>query len=180
MASHRSLCSPGYYTSSDRRTYKHHQNILEGCRSTPLFFNSSCWFVGNPSIPVMLLFRALLTAALAGLLSVVDARSGNRKLYVPKHVLARESGPRQLEEIRPNGVNMDRSFGPLPTERAPNSPMWNNSLALCTSIKWEMPEDILEWVQYYKCAPSTSRPQSPRCASTCALLRTTAVSSSQE
>lgn len=54
------------------------------------------------------------------------------------------------EEILDNGVNMDRAFGPLEIERAPSSPGWSNSLALCTSIKWEMPEDVLEWVQYYK------------------------------
>ena len=51
-----------------------------------------------------------------------------------------------------NGVNPDRSFGPLPIERAPNGSAWSNSLALCTMIKWEQPADVLEWVQYYKYA----------------------------
>lgn len=30
-------------------------------------------------------------------------------------------------------------------------------IALCTSIKWEQPEDMQEWVQYYQYVPAHSR-----------------------
>lgn len=112
------------------------------------------------SILEMSLDRACLAAVLLCGLSAVS-------LLLPKSLYAPQREPAApvlrkgwhgrstlaTEEVLDNGVNMDRAFGPLDVSRAPDGPVWSNSLALCTSIKWERPEDVLEWVQYYKYGP---------------------------
>jgi hypothetical protein len=44
-------------------------------------------------------------------------------------------------------------------DRAPWQPMWNNTLALCATMRQENATDVVEWLSYYKCVPSTCRCQ---------------------
>lgn len=37
-------------------------------------------------------------------------------------------------------------------EHAPTSPAWTNSVAICASMKDEHLEDVVEWLEYHRCA----------------------------
>jgi hypothetical protein len=43
----------------------------------------------------------------------------------------------------------------LPQAHAPWMPMWTNSVAICSTMKDENITDIIEWLHYYRCAPTT-------------------------
>lgn len=128
----------------------------------------------------MLLLRAFQAAALLCLLSVTALVAPEILLrYGPKWAPASEPVMETLEghelglpeQVLDNGVNLHRAFRPLDISRAPDGPAWSNSLALCTMIKWERPEDVLEWVQYYKCAlgPTWLYSHHPCCERACTL-----------
>ena len=41
---------------------------------------------------------------------------------------------------------------PLPWSHGPDAPSWDNSVALCATMKDENITDIREWLTYYQCA----------------------------
>jgi hypothetical protein len=41
---------------------------------------------------------------------------------------------------------------PLPPAHSPEGTLWSDSLAICAMMKDEQFEDIVEWLQYYRCA----------------------------
>jgi hypothetical protein len=41
---------------------------------------------------------------------------------------------------------------PLPKSHGPDSPKWNNSVAICAIMKDENLTDVREWLTYYRCA----------------------------
>lgn len=41
----------------------------------------------------------------------------------------------------------------LPAAHSPNATNWNNTVALCTVMYNEEYSDVVEWLQYYRCAP---------------------------
>lgn len=62
-----------------------------------------------------------------------------RRLFVPP------------EQNKPTTVFQPTlAFPRLPDSRAPTQPGWNNSVAICTSVKNEKPQDLAEWVMYHK------------------------------
>ena len=40
----------------------------------------------------------------------------------------------------------------LPEDRSPDSPTWNNSVAICAIMKEENAKDVREWLLYHRCA----------------------------
>ena len=40
----------------------------------------------------------------------------------------------------------------------PDSPEWPNTLALCTMMRNEHPDDVMEWIMYHKCASIVLQP----------------------
>lgn len=58
--------------------------------------------------------------------------------YVWAHMASPDSG-------------LDRGDLPLlPESRSPDSPDWNNSVAICAIMKEENPKDLREWLLYHK------------------------------
>lgn len=60
-----------------------------------------------------------------------------------------------VEGISANQLQVESSRAqPSTAETSSTSPASapiNNKVAICTSIKWEQPVDLEEWVQYYQC-----------------------------
>ena len=54
----------------------------------------------------------------------------------------------------------------------PDSAEWPNTVALCTMMRNEHPDDVLEWLQYHRCGPLHASVLAPACAApSCALAR---------
>jgi hypothetical protein len=54
----------------------------------------------------------------------------------------------RLPNTAPWSPSMWKQF----TRISPNDPAWPNTLAICAIMKSEHPEDVVEWVNYHKCA----------------------------
>lgn len=80
-----------------------------------------------------------LAASLTILLgTAVCAQVEQRRLFVPP------------EEEQEQPFVQELAFSPLPPDRAPDHSHWSNSIAICTSIKDENLQDMVEWVEYHK------------------------------
>lgn len=44
----------------------------------------------------------------------------------------------------------DGGLAPKPEDAGPDSPVWRNSIAICSMIKDENSTDVREWVMYYR------------------------------
>lgn len=83
-----------------------------------------------------------VAAALMHFSAAAGAQDDPRRLFQP-------SIQQQQQQVAPKEYD-GRVFAPMPEQRSPDHPSWNNSIAVCTMIQQEAPEDMLEWVMYHK------------------------------
>lgn len=86
---------------------------------------------------------------------------------------ANRATSRHARHIYRNWWEYAHAVGDLPallnSTHGPNSTAWNNSVAICATMKEENATDVKEWLLYYQCVfnsplglPSTARPRQPR------------------